>query len=365
MKNILIYRPDNIGDAVLFSGALKHIRGLYPESCITLAVQNHICELFEFCPHINKCVPLERLDWVRSTKYPLFVRWIQSAQSFFNSHFNTFDLVVFPVKTPQIEHLKHLYRLKYRNVVGISGGYKINPDIGCPARLAPENLCKKTLDVSGDDSMKHEFMTTIDFLKLLGCSLVSTGDVIPELWLSPSDRCLLENEHMVGRKLVGLFPGAAISYRNWAVANYEILAREVHEDIGYVLFGGKEDRDLAGGVKKALQKGNASCDVLNFVGQTSLRELCAAVKCCDLFVAMETSGLHLAIAMGIPTIGIVGGGHYGRFVPWGDLKKNVFLTKNLDCFNCGWICTRDRVECIQDVSPLKVSESINGMLGNL
>jgi len=170
---------------------------------------------------------------------------------------------------------------------------------------------------------------------------------------------------MVGRKLVGLFPGAAISYRNWAVANYEILAREVHEDIGYVLFGGKEDRDLAGGVKKALQKGNASCDVLNFVGQTSLRELCAAVKCCDLFVAMETSGLHLAIAMGIPTIGIVGGGHYGRFVPWGDLKKNVFLTKNLDCFNCGWICTRDRVECIQDVSPLKVSESINGMLGNL
>lgn len=79
-------------------------------------------------------------------------------------------------------------------------------------------------------------------------------------------------------------------------------------------------------------------------------------------MSMDTSGLHLAITAGIPTIGITGGWHYGRFIPWGDPERHIFLTKKLECFNCNLNCKIDRVECIQGVTPEEVYFNINKLL---
>ena len=42
MKKILLLRPDNIGDGVLFTGTLKYYRKLYPDAKITLAEKKYI-----------------------------------------------------------------------------------------------------------------------------------------------------------------------------------------------------------------------------------------------------------------------------------------------------------------------------------
>ena len=84
---------------------------------------------------------------------------------------------------------------------------------------------------------------------------------------------------------------------------------------------------------------------------------------CDLFIGMESSGLHLAIMGRIPTIGIVGGGHYGRFVPWvGVSAHQIFLTSKMECFNCNWNCRTNKFECIQNVSPEEVAENADKLL---
>jgi hypothetical protein len=75
---VLILRPDNIGDVLLFTGALRHIRNLYPEAHITLAVQAHIVNLVELCPHIDACVPVDELTWrgkVVHKGFPVKRKW--------------------------------------------------------------------------------------------------------------------------------------------------------------------------------------------------------------------------------------------------------------------------------------------------
>jgi ADP-heptose:LPS heptosyltransferase len=76
-KRILIFRPDNIGDVLLFTGALKHIRNLYLDAHITLAVQAHIVNLVELCPYIDACVPIGHLTWwgrIEYTEFPFTYR---------------------------------------------------------------------------------------------------------------------------------------------------------------------------------------------------------------------------------------------------------------------------------------------------
>ena len=102
--------------------------------------------------------------------------------------------------------------------------------------------------------------------------------------------------------------------------------------------------------------------VINLVGLTTLRELYKTISACNLVVSMDTSGLHLAITAGIPTIGITGGWHYGRFIPWGDPERHIFLTKKLECFTGNLNCKIDRVECIQGVTPEEVYFNINKLL---
>ena len=61
MSKILIFRPDNIGDVVLFTGALKHLRKKFPDAYITLAVLEHAVNLVEVCPYVDKCISLK--EW--------------------------------------------------------------------------------------------------------------------------------------------------------------------------------------------------------------------------------------------------------------------------------------------------------------
>ncbi len=69
---------------------------------------------------------------------------------------------------------------------------------------------------------------------------------------------------------------------------------------------------------------------------------------------METAALHFGIVAGIPTIELVGGGHYGRFIPWGDSNKNPVVTHSMDCFNGNWKCKFQSTFCIKEIKVMEV-----------
>ena len=66
MKSLLILRPDNIGDCVLFSGTLRYYRELFPDYKIVLAIKSNIIPLFEYCPYIDKTINYKKYSYKKN-----------------------------------------------------------------------------------------------------------------------------------------------------------------------------------------------------------------------------------------------------------------------------------------------------------
>jgi ADP-heptose:LPS heptosyltransferase len=94
---------------------------------------------------------------------------------------------------------------------------------------------------------------------------------------------------------------------------------------------------------------DADFPITNLIGATSLSELASIIKGARLLIANETSAIHIAAAVSTSAICVLGGGHYGRFMPYRievetDRPMPVEVIHQMDCFGCNW-------QCIYDVSP--------------
>jgi len=367
-RKILILKPDNIGDAVLFSGALQHVRNLHPDAHITLALNEQVVDLFELCPFIDACVSVNTLAWwgnLERRNYFLentLRRVVFGLNKLWNTWCCGFDTIIFPVKSPQYHQLELVDCLNVTKGYGVVGCTLNVPPNGWPARLRPDLLFTNCFDSSKADPWIHELVFTADFLHFLGCRDLIPNDILPRFWLSYQDDCQLDSIRGKEKKIVALFPGASAEIRRWTPANYGALAGLLEGQMVYVIFGSTADGELAEQVSVAIREGRADVEIVNLAGKTSLRALVKCIGCCDLFIGMETSGLHLAIAAGVPTVGIVGGGHFGRFAPWGSPEKHTVMTNKLDCFHCNWVCSREKPECITAVTPFEVAQAARKLL---
>jgi ADP-heptose:LPS heptosyltransferase len=323
--------------------------------------------MVELCPYIDRCVSVDGLTWwgrIKSLKIPLlhrFERFVRNLNRLWNIFFSPFDVIIYPVKSPQIPHLQIVYELLAKKNVGIIGCAINAPHEGYPSDLRPENLFTEYFDASSLDPWQHELITTLEFLRFLRCKLATTDEIHPEFWLSDADKYKM-SEISAGKKIIGIFPGASSKERCWLPKNYAAVARLIDNLPVYVILGGPADMALASEVESSLTSGVSSVKVINLAGKTSLRELTCMISACTVLIGMETSGLHIAIAAGIPAVGIVGGGHYGRFIPWGNPDKHIMLTHKAACFNCKWLCNKNSIECIQMVAPEEVSAAVNSLL---
>jgi ADP-heptose:LPS heptosyltransferase len=365
---ILIFRPDNIGDVILFSGALRPIRELYPTAHLTLAVQEHIVNLMELCPYIDTCIPVGKLTWwdrFKSSKIPspkIFRKAVRSLNRKWNQFHGSFNKIIFPVKSPQPHHLDIIYCLNVRDVIGITG-CNINVMLdGCHSDIKSEALFSDHFDLTAYDPWRHELLTTFDYLIFLGSRVSIIDEIQPQLWLSDLEKDHLADARKGGKTIIGIFPGASFKAKCWDPKNYCELAKQFAKEPLYAIFGGEAEKDLAYRVERSIREAGKDIGIIDLAGKMTLREMAKSISSCDIFISMDSSGLHMAIATGVPTIGVIGGGHYGRFVPWGDPKKNIFLTRKMECFHCNWNCRRQRVDCIQGITPLEVAEAMRRLL---
>jgi ADP-heptose:LPS heptosyltransferase len=62
----------------------------------------------------------------------------------------------------------------------------------------------------------------------------------------------------------------------------------------------------------------------------------------QILISNETGTAHIANAVGTPTVCILGGGHFGRFVPYPVLSGQTSHLKvvyhKMPCYGCDWKC---------------------------
>ena len=116
---------------------------------------------------------------------------------------------------------------------------------------------------------------------------------------------------------------------------------------------------------------NASLvNCLNLAGRTSLAELAEVIRGASLLVGNDTSAVHLSAAVGTPAVCILGGGHYGRFMPYTDTILGIIpvaAAKSMHCYHCNWVCNQPHdlagpVPCIANVSVQVVLAAVQQAL---
>jgi len=157
----------------------------------------------------------------------------------------------------------------------------------------------------------------------------------PELSLGPEDHTLarqrLEQEGVGFRgKVVGVHPGAAYgSAKRWIGDRYAQVLDRLTQTQGaeVILFGSRQERPIAESIC-----GHMAARPLVLSGRTSLSELIAMIACCDLFITNDSGPMHLAAALGIPTLALFGSTDQVATGPLG--SGAIVLNKNVECSPC-------------------------------
>lgn len=131
------------------------------------------------------------------------------------------------------------------------------------------------------------------------------------------------------QKPLGMNPGAKRSANRWPVERFAEIARRWADQGGsVVVFGGEHDRTFAEAIL-ASAPGRA----VSLCGRTTLLESAEALSRCCALVTNDTGTMHLAAAVGTPSVVANSARDYpDKWRPWGD--HNTIIRKDAPCSPC-------------------------------
>jgi ADP-heptose:LPS heptosyltransferase len=218
--------------------------------------------------------------------------------------------------------------------------------------------------IIGDPACMMELIINAQFVRELGQKdFVSDVPFIPKI--EPS---LLNS--LPANLYIVIAPGASWQSKIWPLDQFAALVLQLNStfDLHFVLCGDKNDRTLC---ESLAQKVNLH-NLTNIAGQTNLIQLIEIIRGAILVVSNDSSPVHLAAATRTRAVCILGGGHFGRFLPYQVERSTpsplpVALWSKMDCFGCRWRCKfapqdGDVVPCVSSVALQEVIHSCRTLL---
>jgi ADP-heptose:LPS heptosyltransferase len=343
---VLLIRVDALGDFVVFAPAMAAIRKRYEDCHIVVVVWERIAALARSCPYVDDVISVDPKKYRHNPLYALSIlRCIQRLQSAvcINTMYSR------NIMSEEIALWSHS-----KSVLGWRGEWKDSLACLKPGYdLTYSVLLEDAFSLETPELYRHEAL-----LAALGGE---SGKLVPQLWSVEPLRMEHSSRRVVEAlredKSIILVPGSESPTRQWPPACYAEIVDRFRTDypsFRVLLVGSEKDRQVA--IENSAR--NGLMGVQDLRGETSSLELTQLINGSSLVVGNETGPLHIAIALGVPTVCILGGGHYGRFMPYGDPRYNQVVTNRLECFGCDWNCKRSRVECIVDISVDKVWKAV-------
>lgn len=153
-----------------------------------------------------------------------------------------------------------------------------------------------------------------------------------------------------GTALVGLMPGASQPERCWSPSQFAQAARGLLElrPCQFFIFGSAGEAHLGAAIAQELPAAAVSL----LAGRTSPPLLAAYLQSLDLLITNDTGPMHLAAAVGTPTVALfLAGARVQDTGPVG--QGHVILEAELDCRPCKTPCPGLR--CRQAITPEAVT----------
>lgn len=335
-EKILITRLSAIGDVIHALPAAYALRQKHPEAQIDWLVEAKAYPLVKLNPYIDNVILLPRKQW-REMMSHSFLDTVKSFFAFFK-------------KMKQQEYdinldLHGLFKSALASFL-IKPGLRIGPEDG---RELSTLFYQAKIDIP--DKKMHKIERNLHLASALGAETdqVNYGLKMTPIVKSQLNRLFETEEIDQSKKLVVINPFTTWESKNWFLERYFQLANKFIEAGYYVIFTG------AAGDKEAIDTFESLDDssYSNLAGKTDLVQLTELYNRASLYVGGDTGPTHLAAAVGLTVISLMGPTDPDTHGPYGE-NHTVIQDNSLECIRC-WDrhCSR-KMQCMKSISVEQV-----------
>jgi heptosyltransferase-3 len=339
IKNILIIQLGDIGDVVWCIPTLCAIKESIPGVTTCVVVREGFGELLQMEPSVADIFE------VKKYKGNFFGRIAGQIQFFKEIRSRKFDMAIDLRAGDRGAFLAFLSGAKKR----VSAHYN---DVPFWRNLLFTNI----VHPRPSEKIRGAAEQSLRIVRELG---IDTADKIPRLTASDKVKRrageIMADACRAGNILITVNPFSRWSYKelpeekwidvlDWLEKEYEISA---------VLVGSPDEREKAGKLKDKC-KGK----VFNLAGETTLAELAGVLSLSRLHIGVDSAALHIAAAVGTPTISVYGPSSWKEWAPIGN--KHRVVMSDLVCIPCRQKgCNgKDWSRCMEELDTNKIKAAI-------
>lgn len=300
MKRILVVELWNIGDVVLTVPFLAQLRAILPDAEITLLARPFAAEILAGTGLVDRFIEAD-LTWNAEGRAfnPLKYDWAGLRRAVRALREQKFDLA-FQCR-PHVREYVLLALSGARRRVGY-------------AKPRWDRALTDPIAIDDSDLQKKDA-----WLRLLAPFGGIREIEIPTLAVSGEEQLwatefLRVNGADASNLLVAVHPGASVPEKRWPIERFEEVARTL---------GNRAKVDVLAFIEPS-GYGSSLAGVGGAIpAKVELRQMMALLAKCDLLVCNDSGPMHIAGALGVPTVAVFGSGINRLFAPLGDLNEAV------------------------------------------
>ena len=350
--NIVLIRQDAIGDFVMWLDTAKEYRKLYPSDKYRIILVGNALwfDLAKGLPYWDEVLPINTKKFKTFSRYRSnILRQVRSLGA---------QVAVQPTFSREFYHGDSLIRA--------SNAFHKVSSVG---DMSNRNWLKKTLSdrwhtelIPASQEKMSELERNAEFFSSL--SRMAHFAKFPKLYLPK----IKLPQNYAKNKFYVIVPGASADMKKWPVMFFSTLAEKIYRNTGWngLICGTKNEYHLGEQILKT-----CTAPLENIAGKTELVELSGFLSQSQLIITNDTGTAHISSAVGTSTVCILGGGHFGRFVPYPDLPGQTNKIKavfhKMHCYGCNWECVYtfndgEPAPCIANVSVDEVWQEVEKII---
>ncbi len=328
---ILVTRLRYLGDVILTTPAVAALKARYPAAEIDYATELPYADVLTGNPHIGRVICLSR-DSMRAAGEIASIRARRYTASIDLFHNPRSALLLFLAGMP----------IRAGGARGIRG------------RLYTHRFA---VPAGTRSAVSHH-------IAAMGIFDAARIDSLPRVYLSPEEliagRELLERAaggRAGGGPVVAIHPGGTWQAKRWPAPSYAALALLIRERLNgrAVVVTGPGEEEIAESVRAAAP---GAALVLPY---QPLRGIASLVASCDAVVANDGGLMHLAVAIGRPTVGIFGPTEPDIWFPYEGKGPFALASRRMDCAPCH-LHECASVDCLKGIEPADVLDLLERVL---
>jgi len=298
IKRILVVELWNIGDVVLAMPFLAQLRALFPTARVTMLARPHAKTILAGTGLVDEFIETE-LGWTEhATRFnPLAYSWTELRRVRLALRSRKFD-IAFKSRMHIREHL----------VLAMSGATRrVAFAFGQGDRVLTDAI------PIGDPN-RHKAADWLELLKPFGGHVEGPP---ARLKVSESEgrwAAAFFAEHGIAAndRVLGIHPGASVPAKRWPLDRFVQVAEAIAQRPGVKVLAFVEPEGY----------GDAIARVGGVIpAKVNLREMIALIQRCDVLVCNDSGPMHIAGALGVPTVAVFGSGIQQWFSPLGEGHK--------------------------------------------